>query len=154
MEVSSPVSPPPPASVEPASGFRPSVHPLLAILACALTNTAGEVFRKVGAAETADTPTTVQWLGLTAMVSPWVWGGIVFTILSFLAWIRAVRVIPLSIAFTLSNVVHVFVPLSCWIFLGEQISQRRWLGIALVVIGLIIVAPAAARLDSKLEKAL
>jgi undecaprenyl phosphate-alpha-L-ara4N flippase subunit ArnF len=86
--------------------------------------------------------------------SKWVWLGIIFTVLSFIAWVRAIRVVPLSIAFTFSNVIHVFVPLSCWLILGEAINTRRWLGIALVVVGLVVIARPFARLDEKLEEVL
>jgi drug/metabolite transporter (DMT)-like permease len=133
---------------------RPPLRSLMAILFCAVAGTASEIFLKRGAAETASQSTLVPWLGLSGLESKWVWLGIVFTILSFLAWVRAVRIVPLSIAFTLSNVIHVFIPLSCWLFLGEAVSPRRWLGITLVVIGLAIVARPFARLDEKLEKAL
>src|SRR5579859_7954951 len=112
---------------------RPARASLVAILASALTGTASEICLKLGASETAGRPMILPWLGLSGLESKWVWFGIVFTILSFLAWIRAVRLIPLSIAFTFSNVVHVFVPLSCWLVLGETISARRWLGITLVI---------------------
>jgi undecaprenyl phosphate-alpha-L-ara4N flippase subunit ArnE len=71
-------------------------------------------------------------------------------ILSLLSWLYILRLVPLSIAFPLSNVVHVLVPLSCWIFLGELISTRRWCGIALVLIGLIVVAKPFARIEEKL----
>src|SRR5258707_8358724 len=105
--------------------LRPARVALLAILVSALTGTASEICLKLGASETAARPTILPWLGLSGLESKWVWFGILFTILSFLAWIRAVRLIPLSIAFTFSNVVHVFVPLSCWLILGETISTRR-----------------------------
>ncbi len=127
---------------------------MLAILASALTGTAAEICLKLGASETALRPTMLPWLGISGLASKWVWFGIVFTILSFLAWVRAVRVIPLSIAFTFSNVVHVFIPLSCWLILGETISPRRWLGIVLLIIGLAVIARPFARLDEKLEQAL
>ncbi len=45
---------------------------------------------------------------------------------------------------------HILVPLSSWIFLGEAILPRRWLGIGLVLVGLLIVAKPAARLEEKL----
>jgi drug/metabolite transporter (DMT)-like permease len=35
-------------------------------------------------------------------------------------------------------------------FLGESISTRRWCGIALVLLGLIIVAKPFARIEEKL----
>ena len=124
------------------------------ILLCALLCTAAEVTLKIGADETADHPVALPWLGLSGLESKWVWIGIVFTILSFWAWIRAVQVVPLSIAFTLSNVVHAFVPLSSWLILDEAISPIRWCGIALVLAGLAVIARPFARLEDKLEHSL
>lgn len=125
-----------------------------AILASALTATASEICLKLGAAETAAHPTILPWLGLSGLESKWVWAGIVLTIVSFVAWIRAIRVIPLSLAFTCSNVVHVFMPLGCWLILGEAISPRRWLGISLVILGLLVIARPFAKLNEKLDEAL
>lgn len=124
------------------------------ILLNALLCTAAEIALKIGANETADRPVALPWLGLSGLGSKWVWLGIVFTVLSFWAWIRAVRVMPLSIAFTLSNVVHAFVPLSCWLILNEAISPRRWCGIALVLAGLAVIARPFARLEDKIEHSL
>ena len=45
---------------------------------------------------------------------------------------------------------HVLVPLSCWIFLGENDLAAALVGIALVLFGLMIVAKPAARLEEKL----
>ena len=42
------------------------------------------------------------------------------------------------------------IPLSSWLVLGESISLTRWFGIALVLIGLAIVARPVARLEEKL----
>lgn len=127
---------------------------MLAILASALTGTASEICLKLGASETASHASAVPWLGITGLQSKWVWLGIVFTILSFITWVRAIRVVPLSIAYTFANVIHVFIPLSCWLILGEVISPRRWLGIALVIVGLAVITRPYARLDEKLEQAL
>jgi len=127
---------------------------MLAVLLSALMVTAAEICLKLGATETAAHPSILPWLGLSGLGSKWVWLGIVLTIVSFIAWIRALRDIPLSIAFTCSNVVHVFMPLGCWWILGEAISSRRWLGISLVILGLLVIARPFARLDEKLDEAL
>jgi drug/metabolite transporter (DMT)-like permease len=47
-------------------------------------------------------------------------------------------------------VVDILVPLGCWIFLGELISPLRWCGIALVVIGLALVAKPIAQFEERL----
>jgi drug/metabolite transporter (DMT)-like permease len=108
-----------------------------------------ELLLKRGASETASAALW-SWTGLNSLASPLVWWGILFVIASFLSWLYVLKYIPLTIAFPLSRVVDVLVPLSCWIFLGETISARRWCGIALVVIGLAVVAKPAARLEERL----
>lgn len=126
------------------------LKPYVQLLLCALTGTASEVFLKIGAAETAKIATPLPWLGISGLESRWVWIGIVFTIISFIAWMQALRTIPLGVAFTLSNVVHVLVPLSCWLFLGEVINDRRLVGVGFIVLGLLVIAKPFARLDARL----
>jgi drug/metabolite transporter (DMT)-like permease len=109
-----------------------------------------ELLQKRGASETANLSQTWSWLGVTALVSPLVWLAMLLMIFSLVSWLYVLRYIPLSIAFPLSRVVDILVPLSCWMILGENISPRRWCGIALVIIGLILTAKPAAQLEEKL----
>lgn len=109
-----------------------------------------ELLQKRGAAATANRSEIWSWTGLTALASPLVWLAMVLMIVSLLSWLYVLKYIPLSIAFPLSRVVDVLIPLSCWLILGEHISPRRWCGIALVVIGLAIVAKPVARLEERL----
>ncbi|HXP35566.1 MAG TPA: EamA family transporter [Chthoniobacterales bacterium] len=130
--------------------FRWLANPWLQIALTAIIVTASELFLKLGARATASLTTPFWAWGISGLASAWTWLGIVFVILSLVSWLYVLRHIPLSIAFPLSNVVHVLVPLSCWFFLGETISLRRWCGIALVLTGLIIVAAPLARIEEKL----
>ena len=128
------------------SGWRdPRLQLALSVL-CVLFS---ELLLKRGASDTASA-TSWSWTGLNSLASPLVWWGILFVIASFLSWLYVLKYIPLTIAFPLSRVVDVLVPVSCWIFLGETISVRRWCGIALVVIGLAVVARPVARLEERL----
>jgi drug/metabolite transporter (DMT)-like permease len=128
------------------SGWRdPRLQLALSVL-CVLFS---ELLLKRGASDTA-IATSWSWTGLNSLASPLVWWGILFVVASFLSWLYVLKYIPLTIAFPLSRVVDVLVPLSCWIFLGEAISVRRWCGIALVVIGLAVVARPVARLEERL----
>ena len=142
--VSAPMSPPP--EKKPPLFLNPFVQ----VAFTAVFGTAAEVLLKLGAWHTKDIPSSVPWLGLTGLLSGWTWLSILLTILSFLSWMTALRKLSLGVAFPLSNVVHVLIPLSCWIFLGEAISNRRWCGIALVVVGLLIVAKPFAKIDERL----
>jgi len=88
--------------------------------------------------------------GIAALASGWTWLGILCYIASFLSWIVVLRRLPLSVAFPAINVVHVLIPIGCWIFLGESISQRRWLGIALVVCGILLLARSFVKAEEQL----
>src|SRR5437870_5012987 len=129
------------------SGFANPWLQLALSVVCVL---ASELLLKRGASDTASLATTWSWTGVSGLASPLVWWAIVLVLMSFLSWLYVLKYIPLTIAFPLSRVVDVLVPLSCWIFLGEIISPRRWCGIVLVIIGLAIVAKPVARLEERL----
>jgi drug/metabolite transporter (DMT)-like permease len=109
-----------------------------------------ELLLKVGAKATADPSKSWSWIGITGLASPLIWLAIVVIILDLAIWLYVLKYIPLSIAFPLSRLVDVLVPISCWLILKEGISSLRWCGIALVIIGLAIVAKPAARLEERL----
>ena len=109
-----------------------------------------EILLKRGAAETANLGSPWSWTGLSGLASVYVWIAIVFVILSLITWLYVLRYIPLSIAFPISQAVHVLVPLGSWLILGENIIGLRWIGIALVSLGLAVVARPVARLEEEL----
>jgi multidrug transporter EmrE-like cation transporter len=125
-------------------------NPWLQLGICVLLATAAEIFLKLGAEATADSANSWSWTGLTGLRSGWVWCGIIASVISLFNWLATLKKLPLTIAFPVGNVVHILVPLSSWIFLGEAILPKRWMGITLVLIGLMIVAQPAARLEEKL----
>ncbi|MEN3369468.1 MAG: hypothetical protein V7609_1611 [Verrucomicrobiota bacterium] len=129
------------------SGFANPEFQLALSVVCVFVS---ELLLKLGAAATANPANSWSWTGINSLASSLVWWGILFVIASFLSWLYVLKYIPLTKAFPLSRVVDVLVPLGCWIFLGESISMRRWCGIALVVIGLAIVAKPVARLEERL----
>lgn len=126
------------------------LNPWLQLGICVLLATAAEIFLKLGANETADPGSEWTWTGLPSLRSRWVWWGIIASVVSLFNWLATLRKLPLTIAFPLGNVVHILVPLSSWICLGELIRPLRWCGIALVLLGLAIIAKPAARLEEKL----
>jgi drug/metabolite transporter (DMT)-like permease len=129
------------------TGLRnPWLHLLISITCV----TVYELLLKRGAAETAHLSSTWSWTGLTGLASIYVWIAIVFVILSLITWLYVLRYLPLSIAFPISQAVHVLVPLGSWLVLGENIVTLRWIGIAFVSLGLAVVAKPVARLEEEL----
>ena len=129
------------------TGFRnPWLHLVISI-ACV---TVYELLLKRGAAETANLSSSWSWTGLTGLASIYVWIAIGFVIVSLVTWLYVLRYLPLSIAFPISQAVHILVPLGSWLILGENIITLRWIGIAFVSLGLAIVAKPVARLEEEL----
>ncbi len=126
------------------------LNPYFQIFLCAVFATTAEVLLKIGAKETASLPSAIPWLGISGLTSKWIWLSILFTLLSLGSWMQAISILPLSVAFTLSNVVHVLIPLSCWAFLHEAINPTRWVGIVLVLTGLLIIAKPFAKIDERI----
>jgi len=113
--------------------------------------TAYEVLLKLGAIETANiADARWSWTGLSGLASIHVWFAIPLVVLSLITWLHVLRHIPLSIAFPISQIVHAFVPLASWLILGESINRLRGCGIAMVLLGLAIVAKPVARLEERL----
>jgi len=129
------------------SGFANPWLQLALSVVCVL---ASELLLKRGASDTANPASAWSWTGISGLASPLVWWAIFFVIISFLSWLYVLKYIPLTIAFPLSRVVDVLVPLCCWIILGETISPRRWCGIALVIVGLAVLAKPVARFEERL----
>jgi drug/metabolite transporter (DMT)-like permease len=109
-----------------------------------------EFLLKRGATQVAEPDSAFSWTGINGLASPLVWWAILLIVVSFVSWLYVLRYIPLTVAFPLSRVVDILVPLGCWIFLGELISPLRWCGIALVIIGLALVAKPVAQIEERL----
>jgi multidrug transporter EmrE-like cation transporter len=126
-------------------------NPYLQIGLGALLVTLSELLMKTGAASQDG---RIGLFGIAALASGWTWLGIISYCLSFASWVHVLRTVPLGVAYGLINVTHVLIPLGCWFFLHEDISPRRWLGIALVLAGLLLVVRPLARVEQKLEATL
>jgi multidrug transporter EmrE-like cation transporter len=125
------------------------MQPYALIVIGALLNVAGEVLLKAGSSASAVNH-SVGFFGFAALASPWTWIGVVCYIIALLNWLWVLRTVPVSIAFSLMNAVYVLVPLAANIFLHEPIHARRWLGIALVLGGALIIARPLAAAEEKL----
>jgi drug/metabolite transporter (DMT)-like permease len=55
-----------------------------------------------------------------------------------------------GIAFAVQSIVQLMVPISAWLFLHEQISSGRAVGILLVFVGVFLAAAPSAVADERL----
>ena len=121
--------------------------PYLHVALSTMLGAAAQLLNKHGADGSITKGDGLRFPGLGSW---WVWAGIVCLILSLFSWLHALRTAPLHIAFNLTGAMHVIVPLSSWVLLGETISGRRWLGIALICVGVIITARQVGEVEERL----
>src|SRR5262245_20289168 len=90
------------------------LNPYFQLSASAVLLSIAEVLLKQGADLSAavDRSTVLFGFGALAYASTWI--GIVLYVLSFVSWLHVLRLMPLSQAYALINVVHVLVPAAAW----------------------------------------
>ncbi len=89
-----------------------------------------------------DIGNTSMVFGLIGKVfqTPLVLAGVILYVLSSFFWLIALSQVELSFAYPFVGLAYVLVALFSWIFLGEGVNAIRWLGIALIVAGVVFVS--------------
>ena len=70
----------------------------------------------------------------------WMVSGIACFLIEAAVWTIALRHLPLSIAFPAGSVGFVFVALLSWLLLHEKVGRDRWVGIGLILCGVLLVS--------------
>ncbi|WP_295476932.1 EamA family transporter [uncultured Pseudomonas sp.] len=98
-----------------------------------------QIAMKVGGDALTDLPFGLAWLD-TALLTPAVLLALACYAGSFFVWMLILRSAPVSVAFPLSSLVFVGVLLGSWLGLGEQIDWLRWVGVAIIISGIAVMA--------------
>lgn len=81
-------------------------------------------------------------------LSPWVWSGILLYSLTFFIWIVVLSRIDLSIALPVGSTSYILTPLMAILFLKENVPPLRWLGIMLIIAGMLFVSKSTQHASS------
>ena len=117
---------------------------LFLLIASDMLETAIHFFFKKGAlAQTdfsvVDFPSALVFLK-TIFSSPFLWAGLFTVAVVFVIWSTVLSKIDLSVAVPIASFSYILVPVVSVIFLHEQISALRWVGILLILTGVIFVS--------------
>lgn len=95
-----------------------------------------------GASETA----TASVLSLVTLVfhSPLVLLGLVLYGISAFAWIAVLSKLDLSVAYPFLALNFVLITIVSRVVLGETVPPLRWVGIAVIIVGILLVARSTA----------
>ncbi len=77
---------------------------------------------------------------ITIFTNPSIFVGFVVYGISAMFWLAVLSRLDLSFAYPFLAIMYLLVPLAAKIFLGEHIPAGRWVGIAIIVIGVLAVA--------------
>jgi len=79
--------------------------------------------------------------------SPFIWAGISLYVINFFIWIAVLTRVQLSVAFPVGSTSYVFVAILAAVFLREAVTPLRWLGIALIILGIHFVSKSKQETD-------
>jgi drug/metabolite transporter (DMT)-like permease len=103
---------------------------------------AGQLCFKVGAQSTGEGPAHEVSLG-GLLIGPWQLAGVAVYTIEIFVWLRILAEVPLSIAFPIASLNFLAITFASWLFLGEAVGRRQWLGVCLITFGVIVVAQSA-----------
>ena len=79
-------------------------------------------------------------VGFALALDPRILGGIACYAVSLVAWILALSRIPVSVAYPMVSLGFALNALLAWWLLGEALNVQRIAGIAVIMVGVILVA--------------
>ena len=119
-------------------------HPVVLVLVAVIISVFGQVSLKVAMNQVGaiDADSLVHPMETLTRVfsTPLVWLGLGCYGISALLWLVVLSRLDLSYAYLLLASMYVLIPLVSWLFLGERIPPMRWVGMGVVVLGVVIVA--------------
>ncbi len=75
-----------------------------------------------------------------AVINPYLWCALIMVFTLFCIWVMIISKIDLSVAVPVASFSYIIIPLTSIIFLGEHVPVMRWLGIGVILIGVILVS--------------
>ena len=110
---------------------------IVLILGAVAFSTTGQLLLKSGAQHLA--PLGRFEFLLAAAHDARVLSGLAAWIASTMCWLYVLRVVPLSLAYGMTSLTYVLVPLASVYLLGEQVRRLHVVGIVLIVTGIACV---------------
>ena len=78
----------------------------------------------------------------TVGTNVWVLGGMFLHVSALIVWLWALSKVDISFAYPFLALGYVLVSAMAWMWLGEELSQMKILGMVVIIIGIFILAKA------------
>lgn len=115
------------------------------ILSGVVLNAAAQLLLKAGASSAGQIsmnagPQALWNTALSLARHPGVVGGLACYVVSVVLWIVALSRVEVSVAYPMLSIGYVLNALLAWWLFGENLNPQRWLGIAVIIVGVVLVA--------------
>ena len=115
------------------------------ILSGVLLNAVAQLLLKAGAstagAISMDAGMGALWrTGWGLAQNPAILGGLTCYVVSVVVWIVALSRVEVSVAYPMLSIGYVVNALLAWWLFGEALSTQRWVGIFVILVGVVLVA--------------
>lgn len=131
--------------------LRPEVFSaLLLIIPAILLSTTGELFLKVGMNQIGGfefNPGAIMPIIPKLIVNPYIWIGFIGFLGGSVFWLGVLSRAPLSLAYPMLALSYFVVVIEAWLFLGEQVTWQRMLGVLIIFIGVVIVGLSEGQIN-------
>lgn len=116
------------------------------ILVGVLLNAAAQLLLKAGVRQIGEfsfTPSNVLPIGWQLATNLPIIGGLGCYVISVVVWILALSRVEVSVAYPLLSIGYVVNAALAWWLFGEAVGPMRLLGIAVIIVGVVLVARSA-----------
>ncbi len=124
----------------------------LAVMAQTVANTLLSKGMKVIAATPSFSSDFSPLLLISALQSPFIWGGIVLLSIYFVCFLWALSRADLSLVLPVTALGYILDVLTGHYFLGEPVPPARWFGAAIIVLGVLLVSRSASRNTARTDE--
>jgi multidrug transporter EmrE-like cation transporter len=119
-------------------------NPISLILVAAFFGVCGQLSLKMGMTQVgqlgSDALAEPVQLVLRVITSPLVLGGLTLYVAGAGVWMMVLSRSALSFAYPILAIGYAVTPMLAWLFLGESMNAMRWVGIAVICIGVFVVS--------------
>ena len=118
------------------------------ILAGVLLNALAQLLLKAGTNAVGRFELTAQNIvpvGLKLAFEPHIVGGVACYVVSLVVWLVGLSRVDVSVAYPMLSIGYVVNAALAWWLFGEAVNAQRWLGIGVIVIGVLLVANSGSR---------
>jgi drug/metabolite transporter (DMT)-like permease len=111
----------------------------LAVLIFAISlGVIGQLLLKLGLNRLGERPSPL--LVVKSILTPLIFGGFACYAVSSVFYLQALSRMPLSYAYPMIALSYVGVVVVSWRCLGEDINALRWLGLIIIIVGVVVLA--------------